>query len=146
VDGGRTLIRDLKTARARPRFGNEAEPDPVLDVQLAVYALAAERLARTWQLPPRVGAAYAYVNRGAEERAWRADFDQTLRPAAEKWLGLARDLLAARTFPRTPDPDDCTYCRFKPVCGNAHARAKDLLSTGKGVLARFARLKQVEKA
>jgi hypothetical protein len=145
VDGARTVIRDLKTGRAHPRLGKEAEPDPVLDVQLAVYALATKRLARVWQLPARVGGAYAYVNRGAEERDWR-DFEKTLRPAAEEWLALAGDLLAARTFPRTPDPEDCTYCRFTPVCGDAHGRARRLLATSAGGLARFARLKQVEKA
>jgi RecB family exonuclease len=145
VDGTRTLVRDLKTGRAHPRAGNEVAPDPVLDVQLAVYALVTERLARGWQVPARVGAAYAYVNRGAQEREWR-DFEKTLRPTAEQWLGLAGDLLAARTFPRTPDPDDCTFCRFKPVCGNAHARARELLAKGDGVLAGFAALKKVERA
>ncbi len=96
----------------------------MLDVQLAVYALATQRLAATWQLPPRVGAAYAFVNRGTEERDWRRDFEQTLKPAAEQWLGLAADLLAARAFPRTPNSDDCTFCRFTPVCGDAYGRAR----------------------
>jgi RecB family exonuclease len=146
VDGPIAIVRDLKTGRAHPRVGKEAEPDPVLDVQLAVYALATQRLAKDWTLPERVGAAYAFVNRGAQERAWRQDFDQALRPTAEKWLGLAGDLLAARTFPRTPEPDDCTYCRFKPVCGDAHGRARELLAKGTGVLARFATLKNVAKA
>jgi RecB family exonuclease len=146
VDGNRTLVRDLKTGRAHPRVGKEAGPDPVLDVQLAVYALATGRLAAAWQLPPQIGAAYAFVNRGTEERDWRRDFEQTLKPAAEQWLGLAADLLAARAFPRTPNPDDCTFCRFTPVCGDAYARARDLLSKGDGVLARFATLKKVERA
>jgi len=121
-------------------------PDPVLDLQLAVYALATRHLAAAWQVPARIGAAYAFVNRGAEEREWRRDFKQTLRPAAEQWLGLAADLLAARMFPRTPNPDDCTFCRFTPVCGDAYARARDLLAKGDGVLARFAALKKVERA
>ena len=121
VDGTHTIVRDLKTGRAHPRLGKEAAPDPVLDVQLAVYALATQRLAVTWKLPTRIGAAYAFVNRGTEEREWRRDFEQTLRPTAEQWLGLAADLLAARAFPRTPNPDDCTFCRFTPVCGDAYA-------------------------
>jgi RecB family exonuclease len=146
VDGNRTLVRDLKTGRAHPRVGNEAAPDPVLDVQLAVYTMAAQQLATAWQVPSRIGAAYAFVNRGADERDWRQDFEQTLKPAAEKWLGLAADLLAARAFPRTPNPDDCTYCRFRPVCGDAYGRARELLSAGGGVLARFAALKKVERA
>jgi ATP-dependent helicase/DNAse subunit B len=146
VDGARTLVRDLKTARARPRVGQESDPHPVLDVQLAVYALALERLAPAWQLPGRIGGAYAYVNRGTGERDWRADFDRVLRPAAEAWLGLAADLLAARAFPRTPEPGDCTYCRFRPVCGDAYDRARQLLVSGDGVLARFGRLKGVERS
>ena len=146
VDGGFTLVRDLKTGRAHPRVGNEAAPDPVLDVQLAVYALATRQMASAWKLPARVGAAYAFVNRGTEEREWRRDFEQTLRPPAEQWLALAADLLAARAFPRTPDRDDCAFCRFAPVCGDAYVRARDLLAKSDGVLARFASLKQVERA
>ena len=113
ADEGVTLIRDWKTGRAQPRTGAKAEPMPVLDVQLAVYALVAERLAAEWGVPSRVAAAYAYINRGAEERSWRDDFRQTLAPAALEWLGVAGDLLAARAFPRTPDAEDCTYCRFR---------------------------------
>jgi RecB family exonuclease len=146
VDGTLTLVRDLKTGRAHPRVGKEAAPDPVLDVQLAVYALATRCLAPAWRVPTQIGAAYAFVSRGTEERQWRRDFEQTLKPAAEQWLGLAADLLAARAFPRTPNPDDCTFCRFTPVCGDAYARARDLLSKADGVLARFATLKKVERA
>jgi len=144
VDGSRTLIRDLKTARAHPRVGREGDPDPVLDIQLAVYALAVQQLAASWRLPAGVGGAYAYVNRGTDERDWRADFEQVLKPAAEQWLGLAADLLAARAFPRTPEPEDCTYCRFRPVCGDGYDRARQILIAGDGVLRRFGRLKQVE--
>jgi RecB family exonuclease len=144
VDGSRTVIRDLKTARAHPRVGNESDPDPVLDVQFAVYALAVQQLATGWQLPAQVGGAYSYVNRGTDERDWRADFEQVLKPAAAQWLGLAADMLAARVFPRTPDPEDCTYCRFRPVCGDGYDRARQMLIGGDRVLERFGRLKQVE--
>ena len=89
ADEGITLVRDWKTGRAQPRTGAQAEPMPVLDVQLAVYALVAERLAAEWGVPSRVAAAYAYVNRGAEERSWRDDFRQMLAPAALEWLGVA---------------------------------------------------------
>ena len=142
ADEGVTLIRDWKTGRAQPRTGALAEPMPVLDVQLAVYALVAERLAAEWGLPSRVAAAYAHINRGAEERSWRDDFRQTLAPAALEWLGVAGDLLAARTFPRTPDAADCTYCRFRPVCADPHERARRVLEGDDAVLRRFAALKQ----
>ena len=142
ADEGVTLIRDWKTGRAQPRTGAQAEPMPVLDVQLAVYALVAERLAAEWGLPSRVAAAYAYINRGADERSWRDDFRSTLAPAALEWLGVAGDLLAARAFPRTPDSADCTYCRFRPVCADPHDRARRVLEGGDAVLRRFAALKQ----
>jgi RecB family exonuclease len=141
VDGSLTVIRDLKTARARPRGGRENAPDPVLDVQLAVYALAVERLAASWQLPGQIGGAYSYVNRGTDERDWRSDFDRVLKPAAEEWMALATDLLETRAFPRTPKADDCTHCRFRPVCGDGYERARELLAHSDGVLARFAELK-----
>jgi hypothetical protein len=144
VEGDRTLVRDLKTGRAHPRIGKEAGPQPTLDIQIAVYGLAAQRLAREWGLPSRVGTAYAYVNRGADERAWREDFHRTLEPAAREWLATAADLLAARAFPRTPDADDCRYCHFRPVCGDGiRERAARLLAGGDQVLTRFSALKRV---
>jgi RecB family exonuclease len=141
ADESVTLIRDWKTGRTQPRAGGQAGPMPVLDVQLAVYALVAERLAAEWGVPSRVATAYAYINRGAEERSWRDDFRQTLAPAALEWLDVAADLLAARTFPRTPDAADCTYCRFRPVCADPHARARRVLEGDDAVLRRFAALK-----
>jgi RecB family exonuclease len=143
VDGTRTLVRDLKTGRAHPRLGKEAGPSPTLDIQLAVYALVTAQLASDWRVPRQVGAAYAYINRGANERAWRDDFHGTLEPAARQWLAVAADLLEARAFPRTTDANDCRYCRFRPVCGeNVHERAGRVLAGDVGVLARFSALKQ----
>jgi hypothetical protein len=143
VEGTHTLVRDLKTGRAHPRLGKEAGPSPTLDIQLAVYALVTAHLAGEWRVPPRVSAAYAYINRGADERAWRDDFHRTLEPAARQWLAVAADLLEARAFPRTPDARDCRYCRFRPVCGDAiRERAGRVLAGGTEVLARFGVLKQ----
>jgi len=142
IAGPATLVRDFKTGRAHPRLGKEAGPDPVLDIQLAVYGLATQRLAGEWHVPARVGAAYAYINRGADERDWRSDFHQTLEPAARAWLGVAADLLEGRAFPRTPNAEDCRYCRFRPVCGDGiHERAARLLENGDPVLRRFGALK-----
>jgi RecB family exonuclease len=129
VDGDRILVRDLKTGRSHPRRGKEVAPDPVQDIQLAVYGLVAARSADVWGLPAKVAAAYTYVGRGADERAFRNDFHETLEPAALEWLGVAIDLLSGRTFPRTPNADDCRYCRFRAVCGDGvYERAAEVLT------------------
>jgi len=141
IGGDRTLIRDLKTGRAHPRRGREADPDPVLDIQVAIYALVARGLAAEWGVPDRVRAGYTYVGSGADERAWD-DFHQALEPAARQWLGLLAELLEARAFPRTPDPADCRYCHFRPVCGDGAAeRALRVLAGGDRLLGRFGALK-----
>jgi hypothetical protein len=81
-----------------------------------------------------------------EERTWD-DFHGALEPHARAWLGAAVDLLAARSFPRTPDPDDCEYCAFRPVCGDdVYERARALLVRGEGSLDGFRALKGVERA
>lgn len=147
VEGGTTLVRDLKTARPRPRAGHEEGPEPVLDIQVAVYGFVTRAMAGPWGVPARVAAAYAYVGRGAEERAWRDDFDDVLAPAATAWLETAAALLAERAFPRTPRAEDCTFCRFRPVCGEkAPERAAHMLANAPGVLARFGALKGVPSA
>lgn len=136
------MVRDLKTGRSHPRTGKEAAPDPVRDAQIAMYGLVARQLATRWTVPPRVAAAYTYVGRGAEERAWRDDFERVLEPAARGWLAIAGGLLAERSFPRTPNAEDCAYCRFRPVCGDdASRRAGEVLRDATGALAAFKALK-----
>jgi PD-(D/E)XK nuclease superfamily len=135
-------VRDLKTGRAHPRTGKEAGPDHVRDVQIAVYGLVARQLARQWGVPTRVGAGYVYVNRGVEERDWLRDFQTTLEPEAREWLDVAAGLLEARAFPRTSRAEDCAFCAFAPVCGDAvYERAAGILVTGAGPLPRLAALK-----
>jgi hypothetical protein len=143
-----TLLRDLKTGRPHPRVGKAAAPDPGVDVQLGLYGLVVKAMAREWGVPARVAAAYAYVSRrGLEERAFRGDFDSVLEPAVRQWLALAGDLLAERAFPRTPNADDCTFCAFRPVCGDGvYERAATLLTGAGGALARFGAQKGVGAA
>src|SRR5256885_8330745 len=44
VEGGRLLVRDLKTGRAKPRDGDQAGATLAVDLQLAVYGLVARQL------------------------------------------------------------------------------------------------------
>jgi RecB family exonuclease len=142
VEGGHTLVRDIKTGRAHPRRGNEVEPHPVLDAQIAIYGLVARLLAAKWGTPPRVRVAYTHINRGVAERAFRDDFEKVLAPAARGWLDVAARLLEARAFPRTPSADDCRFCAFRPVCGDGvYERALQLLRSGDDTCAAFLAIK-----
>jgi RecB family exonuclease len=138
IENGRTVVRDLKTGRAHLRRGRELEPDPLLDVQIAIYGMVARTLATQWSIPSDVGAAYVYAGSLAEaERDFRADFS-LLEASARHWLIIAGQFLASGAFPRTPIREDCTYCAFEPVCGrNPHERAVRLLTEAGGPFAEF---------
>ncbi len=124
IDGGRTLIRDLKTGRSHPRQGKEAEPDPVIDIQIALYGMVARDLARGLGAPEQVAVAYAYADsRGDQERSFRGDFVE-LEKKARTWLSAVVSLARKGVFPRTPIEDDCQYCAYRVACGpgaNEHA-------------------------
>jgi hypothetical protein len=76
-----------------------------------------------------------------DERSFRDDFER-LSALTRSWIGTGIDLLQARRFPRTPDPDDCAFCSFKPVCGvAAQDRAAQLLVDATGALGDFLVLK-----
>lgn len=145
VVGGVTLVRDLKTGRLRSRGKDDVLP--AYDVQLGLYGLVARAQATAWGVPAKVEGAYVYpADPSGDDRAFRDDFDD-LAAHTEGWLDLAARLLRTRTFPRTPDPDDCRYCAFQPVCGPAaHQRAKALLADAKGAAQAFATLKQEDDA
>jgi hypothetical protein len=147
LEHGRTMVRDLKTGRPYPRIGKQATPDHRSDVQIATYGLVAQLMAKTWGVPGRIGAAYAYFGRrGVDERDFRDDFDEVLAPAAREWLALAAELLTDRVFPRTPEGADCEYCPFRPVCGpDAQARATRVLADAGGTLAAFRALKRPQE-
>ncbi len=141
VEDGRTLVRDLKTGKAHPRSGKEAAADHRRDVQLALYGMVLRQLAGTLGLPTRVAAAYVHMDPHEPERAFRVDFD-ALETEARAWLSAARQLLANAAFPRTPDPNDCRYCPFTPVCGaNPYPRALEVLNATTEVTATFDRMK-----
>jgi hypothetical protein len=148
----RTIVRDLKSGRAHPREGSERGPVPGRDVQLGLYVKVARRLARAWDVPARAVGAYAYASGRGEvrERAFEDDV-AVLDDATERWLGLARGLLAERRFPSTPDEGDCGFCPFAPLCGSEEpARASAGLALEReldadGTLGAFLHLKRGEE-
>jgi PD-(D/E)XK nuclease superfamily len=143
VEGATTIVTDFKTGKPHPRTGKELDPDPVIDLQLAVYALAARSLAKQWKTPRKVTGAYLYIGRFAPtERAFDEDFEESLEPAAQTWLSVATGLLTDRIFPRTLHRDDCNYCGFKPVCGDdALRRSGEVVDGATGTLGAFRKLK-----
>jgi RecB family exonuclease len=144
TEGASTIVTDFKTGRAHPRIGDEEDPDPALDLQIAIYGMVTRLLANDWKVPKKVSVTYVYVGRtAASERAFLGeDFVKVLEPAVRDWLAIALGLLSDRTFPRTPISDDCKYCRFRPVCGDGvYDRAAQLLDGGVGALGEFGMLK-----
>jgi RecB family exonuclease len=140
VQGDRQLVRDLKTGRPKPRRDKEAGPTLGIDLQLAVYGLVAQQLAKEWGVPKKVDVAYVYPDgTGEHERAFReADFKE-LGEASKTWLSAAVGLLAEGAFPRTPvAKEDCRYCAFTAVCGSdLPARSLALLKGSDGALGEF---------
>lgn len=139
--GATTLVRDLKTGRAKRRKSAE-DVHPAYDVQLGLYGLVVQSKAPEWGIPAAVEGTYVYpADPSGDERSFREDFEN-LTTLTRSWIGTGIDLLQARRFPRTPDPDDCTFCSFKPVCGvAANERAARLLVDVTGPLRDFAALK-----
>jgi RecB family exonuclease len=131
--GKTTLVRDYKTGRPHPRKGADLGPRPELDAQIALYGLVARELAGEWELPgDDIHVAYAYASAHEPLRAFDEDAE-VLFEAGEKWLKVARTLLASRTFPRRPTVEACTFCAFKVVCGSAGpARSDRWLSQPEG--------------
>ena len=135
-------VRDLKTGRVRD-FG-EDPINPGRDLQIGLYVLAVE--AAGYGGAP-VGAA-AYVHPSAAQDPERAFTDrnlESLRRQTREWLSIARQLLSAGAFPRTPNVEDCTYCPFLPACGEgAHQRSAAKLNAlpSDHPLERFARFKR----
>jgi PD-(D/E)XK nuclease superfamily len=142
VEGGTTLVRDLKTGRARSRERDHVDPEVNLDLQLAVYATVAERLAAQWSIPADVAAAYVYVDHLAatRERSFGAD-RRVLQTARTRWLELAMALLREQSYVRSPDARDCRICPFAAVCGDDTLEAAELLRAATGTLAAFRELK-----
>jgi RecB family exonuclease len=143
LERGTTLIRDLKSGKPHPRIGRESDPHYRLDLQLGLYGLVTQELAEAWNVPRRIAAAYVYPRgRGELERGFRDDWDE-LETSTRDWLRLAMELIANRTFPRTPDPGDCTFCAFNKVCSPGDVEAsRSLLADSDGALGELLALKE----
>ncbi|HUI24585.1 MAG TPA: PD-(D/E)XK nuclease family protein, partial [Candidatus Kryptonia bacterium] len=136
-------VRDLKTGRVHDF--REEPLNPSRDLQIGLYVLAAEAV-----LADQHAAHAAYVHPSAaqepERRFEHGDLD-ALRESTRAWLTVARGLLAAGAFPRTPVASDCDYCPFRPSCGpGAQARSAAQLAAAQlpPELAAFVQLKQPE--
>jgi len=133
-DGG-LEVRDLKTGRAHHL--RDEDLNAKIDLQVGLYGQA---LAATMPGERVIAATYVYAEAPRDpERRFRGEDLRRLRLATNSWLATARALLAAGAFVRTPEKDDCTFCRFKPYCGDDaydEAAAK-LAQTGRGELLAF---------
>jgi hypothetical protein len=136
------FIRDLKSGKSHPRAGKESAPIPRIDTQLVVYARALEQVS-AFSGKSVAGVAYVYARRGGDlERRFEHDLADLLSESQD-WLQLSVRLLQHRTFPRTTDPEDCTFCPFKPVCGpKAASRAEAIFATVTGHLGSFRDFKE----
>jgi len=114
IEPAALAVRDLKTGRVRD-FGE----DPMnagRDLQIGLYVLALE--ASGYGQAPVGLAAYVHPSAAQEpDRAFTGVELDRLRRRTRTWLGVARQLLSIGAFPRTPNPEDCTYCPFVPACG-----------------------------
>jgi ATP-dependent helicase/DNAse subunit B len=126
LDGKTLLVRDIKTGAGKPRRADD-QPDPGIDLQVAVYALVAKQLASEWGTPDDVAVAYMYLRSGESDRSWKGPDYAKLEQAAREWLATAREILASGAFARTPNRDDCSYCAHKPVCASEVSRAEEVL-------------------
>lgn len=142
VEGPLTVVRDLKTGRARPRERDLFDPDVDLDLQLALYVAVAQRLAGEWGIPSDVAAAYVYVDHlsPSRERAFRAD-RHALMAAGGRWFDLAMSLVREQSYVKTTDPADCRRCPFSAVCGDDASEAAAVVAEATGTLGAFRDLK-----
>jgi RecB family exonuclease len=139
-EGGRTIVRDLKTGRRKTDPG----PSHTIDAQIGAYGLVARAMASEWGLSGRIAASYTYVGKQrALERSFPR-FEDALGAAAESWLALAADLLSRRAFPRTPREEDCRYCPFRVACGEDAGKRAEAVLLADPTLAEFADLKARE--
>ena len=146
LSGGYSL-RDLKTNRLR----DLAEEGLSLkrDLQIGLYSLVLESGVLSGVEGDLEEASYLHpaLGGGSQRRFTGADLSN-LKRRTQKWLSVAHKLLSQGLFPRTPNPDDCRFCPYRPACGD-RAQEKEAVrlkeSSSSGVLSDFLYLKLDER-
>ncbi|HEY4238642.1 MAG TPA: DEAD/DEAH box helicase [Kofleriaceae bacterium] len=122
VQQGRSLVRDFKTGRPRPRVGKAMAPDLAIDAQLALYANVVRHEAPAWGVPGDVAAAYVYLDQlSAYATREFVDDRAALLGAGERWLDLASRLVREQHYAKASDPAACDRCAFHAVCARTAA-------------------------
>jgi len=138
-------VRDLKTGRVHDL--GEEPLNAGRDLQIGLYTLALESAAKGTEKVAH--AAYVHPSAAQDpERSFEQSELKTLREQTCEWLGIARGLLAAGVFPRTPLASDCVYCPFRSACGEGaqqHSAAKLAAGPLSPELEVFLRLKEQGK-
>jgi hypothetical protein len=144
-DDGEEVVEiwDLKTGKCA---GPIKQPDHGIDLQVGLYVLVARAMQGEWGLPETMAAGYVYTDHTkGPERYYGAERVDELAGATRRWLGVARELLEAGLFPRTPDAADCTFCHLRRACGPAATlHSARSLRKATGPLRSFATLKGLE--
>lgn len=124
----------------------DTAPDLDIDLQIGLYTLVVRALRDAWGLPEATAAGYAYTDhRNGPERFFGSDRGDELAQTTARWLGVARGLLQAGQYPRTPNEEDCTFCHLRRACGpGATIESARLLARSRGARRAFAILKGVE--
>jgi hypothetical protein len=65
-----------------------------------------------------------------------------LLSSGRSWLELASELLHAGNLPRSPVPNDCTFCPFKAVCGDDRSTRAAAVVANSVPLQAFRQLKE----
>lgn len=91
-------------------------------IQPALYAMALEALLRRAGQSGSVSrSGYFFPGRKGQGQRFELPIE------AEKTRGVLNallDLLAAGAFPHSPDPEDCRFCEYAPICGGRERAAQ----------------------
>ena len=113
---GRWSVWDYKSGSQR-RFRDETALDKGRRLQHVLYARAAESLLRSHgENVKEVEAGYIFPTRRGT--GWRFVPPPLSRARVDGVLTDLLDLTANGAFVHSPDPEDCLYCDFQPICGD----------------------------
>jgi len=112
--GATTLVRDLKTGRAKRRKSVQ-DVRPAYDVQLGLYGLVVQSKAAEWGIPETVGGSYIYpADPSGDERSFRDDFED-LATLTRSWILPPGRSSTRRRSPalRSAEARRFTTCRMR---------------------------------